>query len=523
MISGAEQFAALTRIAGLVDATGAFEQIAPVAASATRALVGADGAWLCVRRRRHADLVLRHTDGVEPRQPYSGDIPIAADALVETAALAGGTLRIDDYDSHETSDPHLRAQGVRAVLAAPLVAGTLDQGVLIAFSREGPFAAGADTLLSQAALTLALVLATHDARRAHGQALAREQLLARAATETASAPDIEDAMRYTAEGAAGVADAVFAAVLLTDGPRTRLVSATGSLLGTPRTGLSPLPAALGRGRPQLYVDAVGMIAQLGITLPPQSEARGRLCVLEPIADGAEVFGAVLVLIAADAPDPSVFGSLETLAGNAGGVLRRARLHTEIEGAYLSTVTALANALEAKDLQTQEHASATSRLAVAVGSELGLTGRDLRDLEFAAALHDVGKIAIPDEILSRRGPLTDQEWTFVRDHTVVGERILRGIPFLQSAASAVRSAHERWDGAGYPDGLAGEEIPLLSRIVFACDTWDVMTSDRPYREALTRDEAERRMGVEAGHQLDPQVVSALLAVVRHRDVRERVAA
>ena len=85
--------------------------------------------------------------------------------------------------------------------------------------------------------------------------------------------------------------------------------------------------------------------------------------------------------------------------------------------------------------------------MAVGRELGLAGSDLRDLEFAAVLHDVGKIAIPDEILSRRGPLSDEEWAFVRDHTVVGERILRGIPFLQSAASAVRSAHERWDGAG----------------------------------------------------------------------------
>jgi GAF domain-containing protein len=250
MVSGADQFAALSRIAGLVDASGAFEHIAPVAAGATRTLVAADGAWLCVRRRRHADLVLRHADGIEPRTPHSGDIPIAADVLVETAALAGGTLRIDDYESHETSDPHLRAQGVRAVLAAPLVAGALDQGVLIAFRREGPFPAGADTLLSHAAQTLALVLATHEARRAHGQALAREQLLARAANETAAAPDIEIAMRHTAEGAAGVADAVFAAVLLADGPRTRLVSATGDLLGSPRTGLAPLPSALGRGRPQ---------------------------------------------------------------------------------------------------------------------------------------------------------------------------------------------------------------------------------------------------------------------------------
>jgi HD-GYP domain-containing protein (c-di-GMP phosphodiesterase class II) len=272
------------------------------------------------------------------------------------------------------------------------------------------------------------------------------------------------------------------------------------------------------------MDAIGLLAQLGIRTSAASDVRGRLCVLQPIADGSEVFGAVLVLLAADAPDPSIFGSLETLAGNAGGVLRRARLHGEVERAYLSTVTALANALEAKDLQTHEHASATSRLAVAVGTELRLAPDELRDLEFAAVLHDVGKIAIPDEILSRRGPLSDEEWAYVRDHTVIGERILRGIPFLRSAAAAVRSAHERWDGAGYPDGLAADQIPLLARIVFACDTWDVMTSDRPYRDALTAEEAERRLAAEAGHQLDPQVVAALLAVVRRRSgAHERLAA
>ena len=524
MGSAADHVAALQRIAGLVDAPGVFPQLAPPAAEAVRALLAADGVWVCVRRRRHADLVLRHADGVEPRQAVSGDLPIASDPLVEAATLAASPLRIDDYGDHPASEPHLRAQGVQAAVAAPLAAGALDHGVLIAFRRTGPFAPGAEALLGQAAQTLALVLATHDARRAHGEALAREQLLARATNATAAAPDQEAAMHHTAVGAAGVADAVFAAVLLGDGGATRLVAATGHQLGRLRGGLRALPATLVRGRPQVYMDAIGLLARLGIRTSAASDVRGRLCVLQPIADGSEVFGAVLVLLAADAPDPSIFGSLETLAGNAGGVLRRARLHGEVERAYLSTVTALANALEAKDLQTHEHASATSRLAVAVGTELRLTPDELRDLEFAAVLHDVGKIAIPDEILSRRGPLSDEEWAYVRDHTVIGERILRGIPFLRSAASAVRSAHERWDGAGYPDGLAAEQIPLLARIVFACDTWDVMTSDRPYRDALTADEAERRLEAEAGHQLDPQVVSALLAVVRRRSgAHERVAA
>jgi HD-GYP domain-containing protein (c-di-GMP phosphodiesterase class II) len=514
MSSASDQYAALRRIAGLVDAPGAFTQLAPEAADAVRALLAADGVWLCVRGRRNADLVLRHADGVEPRQALSGDLPIAADPLVEAATLADGPLRIDDYAAHAASEPHLRAQGVRAVLSAPLEAGAQGHGVVIAFRRGGAFADGTETLLAQAAQTLALVLTTHAARRAHGEALAREMLLARAANATAAAPDQDAAMHHTATGAAAVADAVFAAVLLGEGPATRLVAVTGDHLGAPRAGLRALPGTLVRGRPQVYIDALGLLAKLGIR-GASPDVRGRLCVLQPIADGTDVFGAVLVLLAADAPDPSIFGSLETLAGNAGGVLRRARLHGEIERAYLSTVTALANALEAKDLQTHEHASATSRLAVAVGTELGLSAPELRDLEFAAVLHDVGKIAIPDEILSRRGPLSDEEWAYVRDHTVIGERILRGIPFLRSAAAAVRSAHERWDGGGYPDGLAAERIPLLARIVFACDTWDVMTSDRPYRDALSADEAERRLEAEAGHQLDPQVVGALLAVVRRR--------
>ena len=236
------------------------------------------------------------------------------------------------------------------------------------------------------------------------------------------------------------------------------MAATGHQLGRLRGGLRALPAALVRGRPQLYMDAIGLLARLGIRTSAASDARGRLCVLQPIADGSEVFGAVLVLLAADAPDPSIFGSLETLAGNAGGVLRRARLHGEVERAYLSTVTALANALEAKDLQTHEHASATSRLAVAVGTELRLTPRRAPRPRVRGRAPRRRQDRDPRRDPSRRGPLSDEEWAYVRDHTVIGERILRGIPFLRSAASAVRSAHERWDGAGYPDGLAGEADP-----------------------------------------------------------------
>src|SRR5690242_6594164 len=137
MGSASDQYAALRAIADLVDAPAVFTQLAPAGAAAVRTLLAADGVWLCVRGRRNADVVQRHADGIEPRQALSGDLPIAADPLVEAAALADGPLRIDDYPARAISEPHLRAQGVRAVLAAPLVAGTRNHGVVVAFRRAG--------------------------------------------------------------------------------------------------------------------------------------------------------------------------------------------------------------------------------------------------------------------------------------------------------------------------------------------------------------------------------------------------
>jgi hypothetical protein len=522
------RYAALARLAALVDAPPVFERIGPAACAAARDLVDANGIWVCVRHREHADLILRHAIGIEPRSNVTRELPIASDPLVETAVLAGRDMFVHDYPNAELSEPALRSQGVTSVVSAPIAAGGRELGAVVAFRVGGAcFGETEAALLGQAGQTLALVLATHEARREHARALGRERLLAQAAHETSAAPGLPVALHRTAEGARAVAEAVFAAVLVNDGESARIAAATP---GTVRDVLaaagggalydrSLLPleqvasrASLLAGRPQVFVDAPGLLARLGLPIVDHGAIRGRLCVVMPITADGDIAGGILVLLEAASPDPSVFGSLETLAAHASGVLRRARLHGEVERAYLSTVTALANALEAKHHDTHEHASETARTALAVGAALGLDANELRNLQFAAVLHDVGKIAIPDEILNRDGPLTADEWRFVQDHTVIGERILRGIPFLEAAAAAVRSAHERWDGKGYPDGLAGEQIPLLSRIVFACDTWDVMTSDRPYRAALGHGEALRRLREGAGTQLDPGVVEALLGVL-----------
>ncbi len=154
--------------------------------------------------------------------------------------------------------------------------------------------------------------------------------------------------------------------------------------------------------------------------------------------------------------------------------------------------------------------------------LGLRRDELDELERAAQLHDLGKLAVPDEILHKPGPLDEREWAFVRQHTIVGERILRASPALRSVASIVRSSHENWDGSGYPDGLAGEEIPLASRIIRVCNAYVAMISERPYRAALSDEEALNELMRLAGTEYDPTVVRVFVAHVRDEHEAERAA-
>jgi len=187
-----------------------------------------------------------------------------------------------------------------------------------------------------------------------------------------------------------------------------------------------------------------------------------------------------------------------------------------------TMAALLEALSVREPELEEQIAGVGSLAGDVGRMLGLRRDELEELDRAAQLHDLGKLAVPDEILSKPGPLDDREWAFVRQHTIVGERILRASPALRSVATAVRSSHENWDGSGYPDALSGEEIPLASRIIRACDAFVAMTSNRPYREALPVDEALNELMRCAGSDFDPTVVRILVARVRDEHEAERAA-
>jgi len=156
----------------------------------------------------------------------------------------------------------------------------------------------------------------------------------------------------------------------------------------------------------------------------------------------------------------------------------------------------------------EHLHEVAEMAVAVGRKMSLLPEELDEMARAAELHDVGKMAIPDEILNKPGPLDRIELGFIRQHTIVGERILAAAPSLSPVARIVRASHERWDGHGYPDRLRREDIPVGARIVSACDAYDAMVSDRPYRHALPHAVAIERLRAGAGTQFDPVLVGKL---------------
>ncbi len=232
---------------------------------------------------------------------------------------------------------------------------------------------------------------------------------------------------------------------------------------------------------------------------------------------AALSGVALVIAKRVPSEPAVVLALVPLLGLFAVLARerRERLQSllELNNAYRGTALALADVVAADDGYTGEHCKDVVALTLSVAERLGLSSPQRRDLEFAALLHDVGKITVPNEIVNKPGALDEDEWAIIRGHTIEGQRMLDRVGgFMREVGVIVRAHHERWDGTGYPDGLAGEDIPLEARIISCCDTWSAMRTDRSYRRALSYEVAMAELLASAGTQLDPAVVDALVAVL-----------
>jgi HD-GYP domain-containing protein (c-di-GMP phosphodiesterase class II) len=195
-----------------------------------------------------------------------------------------------------------------------------------------------------------------------------------------------------------------------------------------------------------------------------------------------------------------------------GALRPTDAERELAETLSASVASLATLLDLRDGYTGQHSSSVVNLCEQVARRMGVVDAELAHLRIAAHLHDLGKIGVPDEILHKPGPLDAAEWSIMREHPVWGARALEAIPAFRPASRAVRGHHERWDGGGYPDGLAGEDIPIAARIIAVCDAYEAMTSTRPYRPALLPTEARERLVAGTGTQFDPAAVWAVLDVL-----------
>ncbi len=241
---------------------------------------------------------------------------------------------------------------------------------------------------------------------------------------------------------------------------------------------------------------------------PRTDPRSELAVAI-LVDGA-VWGVLNI----EETEPGSLGEtdavlVEAVAASFGVAIHRAQLLADLEGAFTTTLAVLASTVEAKDDYTASHGEDVAELVARVATRMSLSGPEVHDARYAAMLHDIGKVAVPSEILLKPGPLTDEEWVVMRGHAAVGGELVGRIEAFSHLAAAVRASHERWDGNGYPDGIAGERIPLAARIIAACDTYDAIVTDRPYRPARSPSEACAELRQAAGTQLDPRVVQAIL--------------
>jgi len=306
---------------------------------------------------------------------------------------------------------------------------------------------------------------------------------------------------------------------------------------TEADGAAQAALAIRRERPDVVVLDVGMPGIDGIafcrSLKADPETSEIGVVLLTGRDDVEDLGGANALLSKPFRPLELLAVVERIAGgHAPHVLRAAPAHSEeqqlllyardlrdlielergqrslLESAYRETVSALASALETKDTGTRQHSQRVQRYASELARGLRPELADDASAEYGFLLHDIGKIGIPDQILRKPTKLTEVEWRLMKSHTVLGEQMLGGIAFLQGpGVGIVRSHHERWEGGGYPDNLAGEEIPLGARVFAVADALDAITSNRPYRAAQSWRVAHREIIAESGKQFDPAVVDA----------------
>ncbi|WP_027357464.1 HD domain-containing phosphohydrolase [Desulfofundulus thermocisternus] len=446
-------------------------------------------------------------------EPDNGPGIIPAGEIIAAVGREAAAAHFDDEKN--------AAEGKRPAVAVPLTVGGRVTGVLTLAGRPGGQRFTGEETVFLTTLGTALGLALENARlfrRVQERAAMLERLLEVGQVVSGSF----DADRIIEAALGGVRDVLGARWCV-----LRLLDEkTGDLVLRGNVGMSPgLQAETGRIRPDgnllgevLQKGEPVVVEDLADTVTgarlPYSVPEVRALVVVPVKTGGKILGTLKIY----SPVPRRWSEEEVeylviIASQLGLALENARLYSSLRKYYLNVVQALAAALEARDTYTRGHSLRVAKLARLCARFLGLGAGEQEQVYMAGLLHDIGKIGVRENILLKPGPLTPEERKEMQGHPEVGARILEPAGFPGGVTAAVRHHHEDYGGGGYPDGLSGEEIPLLARIIRVADAYDAMTSARPYRKALTPDQAFNELKRCAGSQFDPRVVEAFLRIPR----------
>jgi HD-GYP domain-containing protein (c-di-GMP phosphodiesterase class II) len=405
-----------------------------------------------------------------------------------------------------------------SLLAVPLCYGSRVVGVIV-ISKLGIRQFDEDDVRLLEVLGAHAAVALENARRYESQRREAEHLkeLLDFARQLATAEGLPEVLRRTVELSSTILGTQATSVWLQDLETERLVPAAVWGFEGPRRetvlSLSFAPEAIADLAD--YDEPFLLDHERAAAIPgtPQLDEGATFAVAPVKLDG----GRLCCIVASIPPDrveefdDAKMNLLAGLAHQAKLAITNASSFESLESTFVSTVEALANALEANDEYTSSHTRWITDMALKVGKTMGFDARSLKNLELGALFHDIGKIGIPTSILLKPGPLTPEERKVMEQHPELGEKILAPIERLSAVRAIVRSCHEHFDGRGYPDGKQRDDIPLEARIILVCDAYHAMTTDRPYRKALPDEEACRRLREAAGTQFDPDVVDAFLGL------------
>ena len=411
---------------------------------------------------------------------------------------------------------------MRSELCVPLKIGESVIGVINAESSElDAFSRADERLLDTLAGQLATAIGRVRSAEALRQRAAELEALARVSSSLRQAQNRDEMLPLLLEAALQVMQADAGSLLLLEDEVLTFVAGRGpaeALLGQSRPPCDdPLWGVARSGQP-LFIEDIHQLEAFEICeILPTLMAGMRACACVPLQTAETTVGVLhLASHASRRPNEGEARLLTAIAEMAGNALHRSALHeqtlqdaTELAQAYDATIEGWASALELRDQETEGHTRRVTELTLRLARDLGIEGVELEHIRRGALLHDIGKMGVPDSILLKPGPLDEGEWAIMRQHPAYAYNMLSPIEFLHPALEIPYCHHEKWDGSGYPRGLAGEEIPLAARLFAVIDVYDALTSDRPYRKAWTPEKTIDHIREQTGKHFDPQVVEAFL--------------